>query len=219
MLLDFQAVTRQFAGPAGPVVALDAVSFTLAPGEFVGICGPSGCGKSTLLLVGGTLLRPSAGRVLLDGCDVYAAPAATRRQLRAATLGFVFQQFHIVPYLSVLENVLAPAIALPAADARRRAQELVEQFGLGPRRDHLPAQLSTGERQRTALARALLNRPRLLLADEPTGNLDPENGRLVLDALAAFAAGGGAVLMVTHDPDAVQRAGRILRMQQGRVLP
>jgi ABC-type lipoprotein export system ATPase subunit len=217
MLLELEAVTKHFAGPAGRVAALEAVSFALAPGDFVGICGPSGCGKSTLLLVAGTLLRPTTGRVILGGCDVYAATPAERRRRRAATVGFVFQQFHVLPYLTVLENVLAPAVALPSTDAYRRAEELVEQFGLTARRDHLPAQLSTGEKQRTALARALLNRPHLLLADEPTGNLDPENGRLVLDALTAFASAGGAVLLVTHDPDAVHRAGRLLRMEHGRL--
>ena len=219
MLIEFEAVSKHFAGPAGTVAALEGVSFTLAPGEFVGVCGPSGCGKSTLLLVAGTLLRPTAGRVVLAGCDVYAATAAARRRLRAATIGFVFQQFHVLPYLTVLENVLAPSVALPAPDARQRAEALVEQFGLSERRDHLPAQLSTGERQRTALARALLNRPQVLLADEPTGNLDPENGGLVLAALAAFAAAGGAVLMVTHDPDAVRRAGRILTLERGQLRP
>lgn len=219
MLIEFDAVSKHFAGPAGTVAALEGVSFALAPGEFVGVCGASGCGKSTLLLVAGTLLRPTGGRVVLAGCDVYAATAATRRRLRAATVGFVFQQFHVLPYLTVLENVLAPSVALPAPDARQRAAALVEQFGLSERRDHLPAQLSTGEKQRTALARALLNRPQVLLADEPTGNLDPENGRIVLDALAAFAAAGGAVLMVTHDPDAVRRAGRILTLEHGRLRP
>jgi ABC-type lipoprotein export system ATPase subunit len=219
MLIQFENVTKQFRGPQGEVTALDGVSFALAPGEFVGVCGPSGCGKSTLLLLAGTLLRPSAGRVLLDGCDVGAARAAERRRLRASTVGFVFQQFHLLAYLTVLENILTPAGALPAKDARSRAEELVERFGLGPRRDHLPAQLSTGEKQRTALARALLNRPKILLADEPTGNLDPENGQVVLEALADFASAGGAVLLVTHDPDAVQRAQRVLRLAQGRVLP
>jgi ABC-type lipoprotein export system ATPase subunit len=147
------------------------------------------------------------------------ATGAERRRLRATTVGFVFQQFHVLPYLTVLENVLAPSVALPSPDARRRAEVLVEQFGLTARRDHLPAQLSTGEKQRTALARALLNRPTLLLADEPTGNLDPENGRLVLEALTTFAAAGGAVLMVTHDPDAVRRAGRVLKLEGGRLAP
>ncbi len=219
MLMGFESVSKHYAGPAGTVAALEAVSFALGPGEFVGVCGPSGCGKSTLLLVAGTLLRPSAGRVLLAGCDVYAAAPAERRRLRATTVGFVFQQFHVLPYLTVLENVLAPSVALPSPDARRRAEVLVEQFGLTARRDHLPAQLSTGEKQRTALARALLNRPTLLLADEPTGNLDPENGRLVLEALTTFAAAGGAVLMVTHDPDAVRRAGRVLKLEGGRLAP
>jgi len=218
MLIRFDNVCRQFPGPHGTVTALDTVSLGLEPGEFVGVCGPSGCGKSTLLMVAGALLHPTSGQVFIDGCEVYAAPAAERRRRRAATVGFVFQQFHLLPYLTVLENILAPAVALPSADAGRRAEELVARFGLTERRDHLPAQLSTGEKQRTALARALLNRPKLLLADEPTGNLDAANGQAVLDALAEFAAAGGGVLMVTHDQDAVQRAGRVLRMERGRLV-
>jgi len=218
MLVRIDTVTRRFAAPGGAVTALDAVALAVAAGEFVGVCGPSGCGKSTLLLVAGTLLRPTSGQVLLDGRDVYALPAGERRRLRAALIGFVFQQFHLLPYLTVFENILAPALALPSPDCRERARELLERVGLADRRDHLPGQLSTGERQRTALARALLNRPRILLADEPTGNLDPENSHTVVAALADFAAGGGAVLMVTHDAEAVRQAHRVVRMERGRFL-
>jgi ABC-type lipoprotein export system ATPase subunit len=217
MLIRMASVTRQFAGPAGTVTALDAVSLSVAAGEFVGVCGPSGCGKTTLLLAVGTLLRPTSGQVLLDGKDVYALAAGERRHLRASMVGFVFQQFHLLPYLTVFENVLAPAVALPTRDARGRAQELLGKVGLVERRDHLPNQLSTGEKQRTALARALLNRPQVLLADEPTGNLDAANGHTVVSVLAEFAAAGGAVLMVTHDPEAVSRAHRVLRLERGRL--
>lgn len=217
MLIEFDAVSRDFPGPAGRVQALDGISFGVESGEFVAIRGPSGCGKSTLLLVGGALLRPTAGRVTVAGCEVYGAAAAERRRLRASTLGFVFQQFHLVPYLTVLENILAPSLALSVPGVSGRAEALLEGFGLGDRRDHLPAQLSTGEKQRTALARALLNEPKVLLADEPTGNLDPENSGVVLEALAAFARSGGAVLMVTHNQDASRRADRVLQMQRGRL--
>ncbi len=218
MLMRFDAVSRAFAGPQGPVQALDGVSFEVEPGAFVAICGPSGCGKSTLLLVGGALLRPTAGRVTVAGCEVYAAAASERRRLRASTLGFVFQQFHLVPYLTVLENILAPSLALSVPGVSARAEALLERFGLGDRRDHLPGQLSTGEKQRAALARALLNEPKVLLADEPTGNLDPANSAVVLEALAAFARSGGAVLMVTHNQDAARRADRVLQMQRGRLV-
>lgn len=218
MLMQFDAVSRAFPGPSGRVQALDGVSFGVEPGAFVAICGPSGCGKSTLLLIGGALLRPTAGRVMVAGCEVYTATAAEQRRLRASTLGFVFQQFHLVPYLSVWENLLAPSLALSLPGASARAEALLERFGLSDRRDHLPAQLSTGEKQRTALARALLNEPKVLLADEPTGNLDSGNSAVVLEALAAFARSGGAVLMVTHNQDAARRADRVLHMERGRLV-
>ena len=219
-VLELNGVGKTFAGPGGPVTALDGVSLSLNPGEFTVVQGPSGCGKSTLLLAAGGLLRPDRGTVRIGGQDVYALPPEDRSRLRAARLGFVFQQFHLVPYLDVLDNILVPTLALPPdAGLRDRALGLAERFGLSARLRHVPAALSVGERQRTALARALLNRPRLLLADEPTGNLDPGNGRIVLDHLAAFARDGGAVLLVTHDADAAARAGRVLDMRDGRIGP
>jgi ABC-type lipoprotein export system ATPase subunit len=201
------------------VRALDGVSLALEPGDFVVVQGPSGCGKSTLLLAAGWLLRPDQGAVRIDGQDVYDLSPEDRSRFRAARLGFVFQQFHLVPYLDVLDNILVPTLALPPdAGLRDRALGLAERFGMTDRLHHVPAALSVGERQRTALARALLNRPALLLADEPTGNLDAENGRLVLEALAEFARNGGAVLLVTHDEDAGRFAQRRLRLQNGRSL-
>ncbi|MBN2449886.1 MAG: ABC transporter ATP-binding protein [Lentisphaeria bacterium] len=217
MLLTVDHVTRRFAGPDGSVTALDGVSLEVMPGEFVAVRGPSGCGKSTLLLTAGTLLRPTAGRVVLDGVDAYGVGITERRLLRARSVGFVFQQFHLLPYLSVIENILTPAIAMPVSGTRERALRLAEQFGLTERLGHRPAQLSTGEKQRTALARALLNQPKLLLADEPTGNLDPENGRVVLEALAEFAAQGGGVLMVTHERNVGDRANRVIHMVRGQL--
>jgi len=217
MMIEFQNVTREFQGPTDKVTALTDVSFGLEAGEFVAVVGPSGCGKSTLLLTAGALLTPSSGTVMLDGSNVYRKSGAVRRQLRARKVGFVFQQFHLLPYLTVYENILAPSVALPSPDAPKRAAELVERFGLTDRAQHVPAQLSTGEKQRTALARALLNRPLLLLADEPTGNLDPENGQTVLQALAEFAQAGGAVLMVTHEQGATEMTHRTLRLVNGRL--
>jgi ABC-type lipoprotein export system ATPase subunit len=210
-LLELAQIAKTYrAGQPGEVRALTGVDLTLAAGEFVAVQGPSGCGKTTLLLIAGGLLAPTSGRVRLNQEDPYALSADQRASFRAQHLGFVFQQFHLIPYLSVLDNVLAPALAAAVPDARERAEELVARFGLHSRRGHVPGELSTGERQRTALARALLNRPRLLLADEPTGNLDRENAGVVLDHLAAFAREGGAVLLVSHDAQAVQHADRIV---------
>jgi ABC-type lipoprotein export system ATPase subunit len=218
-VLELSGLGKSFAGPGGPVRALDGVSLALEPGDFVVVQGPSGCGKSTLLLAAGGLLRPDQGAVRIDGQDVYDLSPEDRSRFRAARLGFVFQQFHLVPYLDVLDNILVPTLALPPdAGLRDRALGLAERFGMTDRLHHVPAALSVGERQRTALARALLNRPALLLADEPTGNLDAENGRLVLEALAEFARNGGAVLLVTHDEDAGRFAQRRLRLQNGRSL-
>lgn len=196
---------------------LRSVSLSLDRGDFTAVHGPSGCGKTTLLLTAGALLAPEGGSVRIDGHDPYAMNAGDRARLRAGTVGFVFQQFHLVPYLTVLENVMTPSLAQPAPAASTRARELIERFALADRADHVPADLSTGERQRTALARAMLNHPRLLLADEPTGNLDERNAAVVFDALAAFAASGGAVLLATHDHRAAERAGRVMAMASGKL--
>jgi ABC-type lipoprotein export system ATPase subunit len=196
---------------------VDDISLAVGTGEFVAIQGPSGCGKTTLILVAGALLQPTHGQVLIDGQNPYFLSHEKRATFRAATIGFVFQQFHLIPYLSVLDNILAPSLARNVAGAGQRAQELLTQFGLEPRARHLSADLSTGERQRTALARALLTRPKLLLADEPTGNLDQENGALVLRCLADFARSGGTVLLVTHDPRAAEYADRIVKMNRGKL--
>jgi ABC-type lipoprotein export system ATPase subunit len=213
-MLEIVHVSKSYAAATGAVAALVDVSLSVAPGEFVAVRGPSGCGKTTLLLAAGGLLHPDAGQVKVAGQDIYALGEEARARFRAANIGFVFQQFHLVPYLSVIDNVLSAALALPRADARRRAEHLVENFGLTARRHHVPAQLSTGERQRTALARALLQQPHLLLADEPTGNLDDDNGKAVLDYLAGHARAGGSVLLVTHDPQAASRAQRVLTFSE-----
>jgi putative ABC transport system ATP-binding protein len=183
----------------------------------VAVQGPSGCGKTTLLLAAGGLLQPSNGRVLIDGQDPYAFSPEQRARFRGQKIGFVFQQFHLIPFLSVLDNILAPTLAFPTPDAPEHARELIAHFGLQDRVHHVSASLSTGERQRTALARALLNRPKLLLADEPTGNLDGDNGVIVLNCLAEFAKNGGAVLLVTHDSAAVQAAHRVVCLCEGKL--
>ncbi len=216
-MLEITDLVKTYRRGPREIRAVDDVSLHVAAGEFVAMQGPSGCGKTTLLLVAGGLLGPDAGGVRADGADPYALGTEARAAWRAATVGFVFQQFHLVPYLTVVENVLAPSLARPAVEAETRARALIERFGLGPRADHVPAELSTGERQRTALARALLNRPKLILADEPTGNLDGASAAMVLSDLAAFARAGGAVLLMTHDPRAAEVADRILPMADGRL--
>ena len=225
-MLEIRNLSKRYAHADGPVDALADVSISVAAGDFVGVQGPSGCGKSTLLLAAGGLLAGDAGQVLIDGQDPYALTPDARAALRARRVGFVFQQFHLVPYLSVLDNVLSPSLALasdaPAHPARHepveRARMLIEHFGLTQRICHKPSELSTGERQRTALARALLNEPGLILADEPTGNLDADSARAVLEYLAEFALQGGSVLLVTHDDRAAGYAQRTAKMRSGRIV-
>jgi putative ABC transport system ATP-binding protein len=216
-MLRLENTSKHYAKSGETIHALDSVSLEVAEGEFVVVRGPSGCGKTTVLLTAGGLLAPDGGRVLVAEQDPYALSPEARARLRAEHIGFVFQQFHLIPYLTVIENVLVPSIALPRAGARAQAEELLERFGLKDRTGHLPAELSTGERQRTALARALLNEPRLLLADEPTGNLDPENGLAVCEHIAEFTRAGGAALMVTHDAAAEHLADRVIHLRGGRV--
>ncbi|MHC5054829.1 MAG: ABC transporter ATP-binding protein [Planctomycetota bacterium] len=219
-VLELDGVQKTYASPgAGSLAVLDGIALSVGAGDFVAVRGPSGCGKSTLLLVCGTLLRPDGGTVTIGCEDVYALSADRRARLCAERVGFVFQQFHLIPYLTVRENVLAGTVALPVADAEAKAEELIERFGLGARADHHPSQLSTGERQRTGLARALLRDPKLVLADEPTGNLDDENGRAVLEALSEFAEGGGAVLMATHDSVAAEAADRSITLDVPAAKP
>ncbi len=197
------------------VPALDGVSLRLGAGEMRFVVGASGSGKSTLLLCAGGLLRPDSGSVAVAGEDLYALSSEERAQRRSRRIGFVFQQFHLVPYLDVVDNILAPSLAGYEGDPRPRAEELLERFGLGHRRDHPPSELSVGERQRVALARALLQRPQLLLADEPTGNLDAANGAKVMECLEEFAREGGAVMVVTHDP--AHATNDALRLEGGRL--
>ena len=220
MILQLHSVGKTYASPGGRVEALRDVSLELDGGDFVALEGRSGSGKSTLLLAAGGLLEPDDGQVSVDGHDLFTMSPDQRARFRAAHIGFVFQQFYLVPYLNVLENVLTATLGVDAAsngDVTTRARDLIGRLNLQSRIRHRPGQLSTGERQRTALARALLNRPRLLLADEPTGNLDAANAENVLDHLRTFAADGGAVLLVTHDQQAARFARTRYTMSEGRL--
>jgi ABC-type lipoprotein export system ATPase subunit len=217
-MLEVRDLTKSYPSDRGPIDALAGVSLEVGRGELLAVEGPSGCGKTTLLLAAGALLDVDSGRVSIDGEDVWAQTPARRAALRAERIGFVFQQFHLVQYLSVEDNIRAAALARGGDGDDARVDALIREFGLDARRTHVPSRLSTGEKQRTAMARALLNQPSLLLADEPTGNLDRENATVILDHLRGFAAAGGAVLLVTHDPHAASYATRSVRMERGAIV-
>ena len=211
-------VTKIFCKNGSEVTSLDRFTAKVAEGEFVAVRGASGSGKTTLLLTLGGMQRPSDGSVQLAGRDLYALSPAERARLRSSEIGFVFQMFHLVPYLDLLGNVLLACPGKPSAEVRQRASGLMDELGLADRASHRPGELSAGERQRLAVARALLNRPKLILADEPTGNLDPENAAEVIRHLAEFHRGGGTVVLVTHGSAADAHADRTLRLEQGRLV-
>jgi putative ABC transport system ATP-binding protein len=214
-----EAVSKSYRHRGHTVAALDNASLEIVPGDFVAVVGPSGSGKSTLLLVLGGMLSPSAGKVFLNGHSLYELSPNQRAELRRQKVGFVFQTFNLVPYLTALENVQIPLFlaGLDGPAQKERAATLLERVGLGDRLDHKPAELSIGQQQRVALARVMANEPEIILADEPTGNLDPETGGQILDLLEEMNREGRTVVMVTHDPRAAARAKRTLRLHDGRI--
>jgi arsenite-transporting ATPase len=218
-MLRLESVTKSYARRGGAVVALRPTTLEVAAGEFVAVVGPSGSGKSTLLSLMGGMLAPTAGKVWLDGQSLYDLSVSRRARLRGRKVGFVFQTFSLVPYLTALENVQVPLYlaGLAPREQRRRSQTLLERLGLGDRLAHRPAELSVGQQQRVALARTLANDPALVLADEPTGNLDPNTRDLVLTFLEGLRQEGRTVVLVTHDPAVARRAGRALRLAAGEV--
>ena len=200
----------------GTVTALDDVNITVARGEFVAIMGSSGSGKTTLMNILTCLDTPSEGQVLLNGTDAAALDDEARRRFRARTIGLVFQQFHLLPYLTACENVMLAQYYHSVTD-KAAALAALERVGLAHRSDHLPKQLSGGEQQRVCIARALINEPEILFADEPTGNLDAENEQTVLRIFAELHAQNRTIVMVTHNPDLGARTDRIIRLQHGRI--
>lgn len=218
-VVEARGVTRTFPMPAGPVVAVRDLTVTIAPGELVSICGPSGCGKSTLLHIFGCVDAPSEGQMLVDGVDVSSLSDAERSAIRLSKIGFVFQRFFLLPMLTAAENVELPQAEAgrPRAERRSRTLELLDYVGLAHRAHHRPSQLSGGEAQRVAIARALANRPRLLLADEPTGELDQATGQQIVSLFERVHADGTTVVVVTHDPAIAARSPRVLWMRDGRL--
>jgi putative ABC transport system ATP-binding protein len=218
-IIDAQDVSRVFAMPAGPVTAVRDVSLRIEAGEHIAISGPSGCGKSTLLHMLGCVDTPSSGTLRFEGQDVATLSDAGRSLLRLRQIGFVFQRFFLLPMLTAWENVELPLSEAGVAkgERRQRTRELLEYVGLGARVDHRPAQLSGGEMQRVAIARALANRPRLLLADEPTGELDQATGAQIAELLDRVNADGTALVIVTHDPALADRSRRVLAMRDGHI--
>jgi len=214
-----EAVTRHYRVGGQTIAALDGVSFTVPRGQFTAIVGPSGSGKSTLLNMLGCLDRPDSGRYLLEDVDVSTFDDERASDFRNRRIGFVFQSFHLLPRLSVLENAMLPARFLRGSDEdlAERARGLLERMGLSRHLEHRPGQLSGGQMQRVAIARALLMKPALLLADEPTGNLDSKSAADVLALLDEVHAQGQTVVMVTHDADVAARAQRQVGIRDGRI--
>ena len=219
-MIRLEGISRSYDLGGEPVHALVDVTEEIASGEYLAIMGPSGSGKSTLLHVLGCLDRPDQGRYELDGRDVSRLDEDELSLLRRHTIGFVFQFFHLVPRLTALGNVELPMLfaGIPPAERRARALARLKAVGLEPRAQHRPDQLSGGERQRVALARATVLEPKLLLADEPTGNLDTTSGRHVLEILEQMNAAGLTLIVVTHDPAVARRARRVLVLKDGRVV-
>lgn len=220
-VIQLDGVTHRYTGKQGRVDALREVSLEFVSGELALVNGPSGSGKTTLLLAIGGMRRPTSGAIHIAGTDLYSQGASERARFRAEHIGFVFQTLELIPYLSALENVLlaSPKSRQNLTDTRGRAESLLAELGLGDRLHHTPRQLSQGERQRAAIARAMLNEPKVILADEPSGNLDPENAHAAFAALRRFADGGGTVLIATHSTLHDHQADRIVTLRRGVATP
>lgn len=218
--IEVRALTRVYRLGESEVRAVDGVSFDVEAGEFVAIMGPSGCGKSTLMHLLGCLDLPDAGTYRLNGVEVTRLGEGELARLRGKYIGFVFQAFNLIPRLSALENVKLPLVyaGVAARARRRRAQEVLERVGLAHRANHSPAELSGGQQQLVSIARALVNDPTLILADEPTGNLDTATSAQIMHIFSALNAEGKTVILVTHEPDIAGYARRILRLRDGKIV-
>jgi putative ABC transport system ATP-binding protein len=219
-LIKLEAVTKVFLTDEVETHALAGIHLDILKGEYIAIAGPSGCGKSTLLSILGLLDTPTEGTYLLNGRPVQGLSLAERARIRNREIGFIFQSFNLIGDLTVFENVELPLTyrGMPSAERKQRANEALEKVGMGHRAKHLPSQLSGGQQQRVAVARALAGSPAVLLADEPTGNLDSKNGEAVMDLLADLHKGGATLVMVTHDTRFARHAARSVHLFDGRIV-
>jgi putative ABC transport system ATP-binding protein len=219
-MIRLESIQRRYASDEVETTALADINLDVADGEFLAIMGPSGCGKSTLLNILGTVDRPSAGRYLFGERDLAVLDEASLAKLRGETLGFVFQSFNLIDELTIQENVALGLAYRPgnSGDKRRRVEQAMDRVGISHRARHFPHQLSGGQQQRAAIARAIVGDPSLILADEPTGNLDTENGQQVMDILASLNGEGATIVMVTHSPAHADMAKRRIDMLDGRVV-
>ncbi len=218
-MISLESVTKTFQHRGKPVTAMNSVSLEIGKGDFVAIIGPSGSGKSTFLHLLGGMLSPTQGRVRIENNSLYDLSSEQRAALRKEKIGFVFQTFNLVPYLTALENVQVPLVlaGISEKEQRDRAEALLGRVGLSDRLDHKPRELSVGQQQRVALARMLANDPALILADEPTGNLDPETAESIMEFLSELNREGRTIVMVTHDLRLASRAKRALRLVNGTI--
>jgi putative ABC transport system ATP-binding protein len=216
-MLDVRGVSKVYGEGTARVVALDEVSLRVDRGDFVAIMGPSGSGKSTLLNVIGGLDRPSAGEVLLHGQRIDGADENALVDIRRGSIAYVFQQYHLLPSLTALENVLLPLLFRGVKEGTHKALDLLTRVGLERRAGHKPGQLSGGEQQRVAIARALVGDPSLILADEPTGNMDQKTGMEILDLFCQLNRDGHSIIMVTHNPETAKHAGQLIVLEDGRI--
>lgn len=220
-MIELKNVTKGFSGNKNePVTALKDANLKVEKGEFISIVGPSGSGKSTFLFIIGALMKPSSGEVLLMGEDIYASSPSHLAKLRLNRIGFVFQTFNLIPYLSCLDNVAFPAMLANGSkgDAKQRAEELLTRFGLQNRLTHRFSELSVGERQRVALCRSVINEPEIILADEPTGNLDPVMTREVMGLFTELNEKGQTIIVVTHEEQVASYAQRTLHLKDGSLV-
>ncbi|WP_456420123.1 ABC transporter ATP-binding protein [Thermovibrio sp.] len=225
-LIELKGIKKVFRQGELQVEVLKGIDLTIERGEFVAVMGPSGSGKSTLMYIMGCLDRPTEGKYYLNGIDVFSLKDDELSKLRAKFIGFVFQSFYLIPYLNVLDNVLVPVDYLPKEEKKKRfkekspeekAKELLKRLGMGERLKFKPAELSGGQKQRVAIARALINSPEVILADEPTGQLDSASGKAVMETFKELHSEGKTVIVVTHDTEVASYADRVIKIKDGKV--